>query len=89
MKNINVRSFKNVDLSEFRIAMIVIYNSPQDYPGKYIARVWDAAVGKPTNCIQERDNLEDLREDINAAGFKYKFPRAAGDDPVIIESWMR
>lgn len=43
----------------------------------------------PTNCIQIKDTLEKLRKDIKAAGFSLRLMRAAGDDPVIVESWMR
>lgn len=89
MQTKQVESFRRVDFSGMKMTMIVIYNSPQDYPGKYIARVWDAAIPEATNCIQIRDTLEELRKDIRAAGFYLRLMRAAGDDPVIVESWMR
>lgn len=89
MQTKQVESFRRVDFSGMKMPMIVIYNSPQDYPGKYIARVWDAVIPAPTNCIQIKDTLEKLRKDIKAAGFVSRLARAAGDDPVIVESWMR
>lgn len=89
MQTKQVEGFGQVDFSGMKMPMIVIYNSPQDCPGKYIARVWEAAIPAATNCIQIRDNLDELRMDIRAAGFITRFPRAAGDDPVIVESWMR
>lgn len=89
MQTKRVKSFRQVDFSDIKAPMIVIYNSPSDYPGKYIARVWEAAIPAATNCIQIWDDLEERRMDIWAAGFIARFPRAAGDDPVIVESWMR
>ena len=41
------------------------------------------------NTFIARDNIEAVREDIAAAGFRIKFDRADGDDPVIVETWMR
>ena len=89
MKTKQVRSFREVDFSDIKMPMIVICNSPTDYPGKYIARVWDAEIPAATSCIQTSDTLEKLRKDIKAAGFSLRLMRAAGDDPVIVESWMR
>lgn len=82
-----ITSLTEVDFSEMKVPMIVIYNNTKDYPGTYVARVWEASENAPTNCVLIGDNLNLLREDIHAAGFFTRYPRAAADDPVIVESW--
>ena len=43
----------------------------------------------PQMVISSFESLEEMRKDIQAAGFTTKLPRAESDDPVIVESWMR
>ena len=69
--------------------MLVIYNSPKDFPDMYLCRIWEGAGCHPTNTAMKMNSLEEMREDIEAAGFTTKIPRAASDDPVIIETWMQ
>lgn len=84
-----VDSLKDVDLSRIKMPMAVIYDSPKDFPEMYLCRIWEGAGGHPTNTAMQKFSLEEMREDIKAAGFLTRFPRAAGDDPVIVETWMR
>jgi len=72
-----------------KIPLITIYRSPADYPDVYVARAWDAQGLEPTDTAVVRETVEELREDIAAAGFTTCFPRAAGDDPCIIETYMQ
>lgn len=84
-----VESMAQVDFSEMKIPMAVIYNSPKDCPGMYLCRIWEGAINRPTNTAMQKSSLDDMREDLQAAGFLIRFPRAEGDDPVILETWMR
>lgn len=84
-----VDSMQQVDFSEIKIPMAVIYDSPKDFPNLHMCRIWEGAGCHPTNTATQRFSLEELREDIQAAGFTIRFPRAEGDDPVILETWMR
>lgn len=68
--------------------MAVIYENPSDFPGMYVCRIWEGAVSLPTNTAMQKASLEEMREDIRAAGFTVKMPRAKGDDPAILESWL-
>lgn len=79
----------NYDFSRLQIPIAVIYDSPRDFPGMYLCRIREGAGCHPTDTCIGRASLEDTREDIRAAGFALRFPRAEGDDPVIVESWMR
>lgn len=83
-----VDSLKDADLSRIKMPMAVIYNSPKDFPEMYLCRIWEGAGGHPTIIAMQKFSLEEMREDIQAAGFLTRFPRAKGDDPVIMETWM-
>lgn len=67
--------------------MIVVYNSPKDYPGKIVGRVWRN--GEPTISVMVCKNVKDLRKAIKKAGFNIKLDRCNEDDPVIIETWFK
>ena len=64
--------------------IITIFNSPTDYPGKYVARVFD--VGKPTTLAAVADTYEELMQ-ANPAGM-VRLERNEKDDPVILETWI-
>lgn len=78
-----------VDFSCLQMPMITIYEKPADFPNVFIARVWDGAGPKATNIITIRFSLQEIREDIQAAGLGVVFPRADGDEPHIVETWVR
>lgn len=84
-----VDSMQQVDFSDMKMPMAVIYNGPKDFPNLYMCRIWEGAGCHPTNTAVQRFSLEELREDIKAAGFTTRFPRAKGDDPVILETWLK
>lgn len=65
--------------------IITIYNSPTDYPGKYVARVFD--VDKATNLAAVADTYEGLLEAI-PTGSMVRLDRNPNDDPVILETWV-
>lgn len=79
-----VENFENIDVSDLKIPMIVIYEKPKDFPNNYIARLWDT--NKPTNIAVVRDTLEELREVI--PNHMVKFDRNIDDDKVIVEVWV-
>lgn len=70
----------------------VIYDHPRDYPTHVVVRCWmihgDGQV-EVTPEVWLRDDLDSAREVIagNYPG-GYRLPRAAGDDPVIVEVWI-
>ena len=57
-----IKSIRDVDLSIFQFPQVAIFDKPEDYPDKAVARVFDN--GKPTNIIMLADNPNDLRWDI-------------------------
>jgi hypothetical protein len=67
----------------------VVYNSPKDFPGKYVVREWTIVRGsdKPVACADARafETLEEARRGI--PGGMVKIPRHPKDDVVIVEVW--
>ena len=57
-----VESIKEVDLSVLEFLQVAVFNKPEDYPDKAVARVFDN--GKPTNIAMVADDPNDLRWDI-------------------------
>ena len=70
------------------LPLVTIYEKPADFPDEYVARIWDGQGPRATNIIVKGKSVEELRKDIAAAGFKICYPRAAGDEPHIVETWM-
>lgn len=66
------------------VPIIAIYNSPADYPGKYVARLWD--INKATKFIAIRDSLEEIRKTIPS--YMTRLGACSMNDPVIVETWL-
>lgn len=77
------------DYSDIKVPLVVIYDSPKDFPGKVVARVWDGEKNRPTNVYCEYENLKRCEADVMSAGFIFKFPRTPEDDACIVETYMR
>lgn len=84
-----VESLKQVDFSGLGFPLVTIYEKPSDFPGAFVARVWEGNGVRPTNVMIKRYSLQEIREDITAAGFCTRFDRAEGDEPHIVETWIR
>jgi len=87
MKTKEVNSFLEVDISELRQPIICVYQKPEDYPNKYIARIFDGT--KPTNTVLIKETVEEIREDIaNTFPYMLPFARSKEDVKCIVESWI-
>lgn len=64
--------------------LICVFNSPKDYPGLYVARLFDLT--KPTKYAATAKTLEDIRKTIPAE--MICFGRDKEDDPCIVETWI-
>lgn len=68
--------------------MIIVYDHPRDYPDHYVGRLWLSLPDpKPVNFVVRSRNIEDLREVMESAGLMKLMPQA-GDDPIILETWL-
>lgn len=82
-----INTFAQVDLSHIKNPVVVIYNSPVDYKGYFVARIWD--MDKPTNTLMLKKDLNKIREDIKAhCPNMVRLQRAKKDDPCIVETWI-
>lgn len=74
-------------LQEGDLPQFVIYNSPADYPGKYVVRMWRVMVNVgATDHVGVADTLDQAREIVPLGLFR--MARFDQDDPVIVEVWF-
>jgi len=77
----------NCDTVARGVPIIAVYNNPSDYPGKYVARLWNVEkIGKLTQVAVVKDTLEEIREQIPYG--LINVGRSFDDDPVIEEVWI-
>jgi hypothetical protein len=73
------------------LPMWVVYRSPRDYPGSWVARLWHVTRSKLESDWWTRTVLvAPTHEQLVAAlppGL-YRMPRAPDDDPAIVEVWL-
>ncbi|WP_417898226.1 hypothetical protein ABN702_18580 [Bacillus haimaensis] len=79
-----INSFSDINMKEYSMPIICIYNSPSDYKGMFVARLFD--VNKPTPIILMRLTLDAIRSEI-PVGFTL-VPKSAGEDANIVESYI-
>lgn len=79
-----IDDFYEFNFIPYKLPIIVVYDSPADFPGKYVGRLWD--VDKWTKYAVVRDSLQSLHETIPPRF--YRLERQHGDDPVILETWL-
>ncbi len=83
--DITVERFNGAQIQRtVKAPIICVYNGPTDYPGQFVARLWD--LDKPTRYIVVADTLEAVRAAIPED--MIRFHRDQSDDPCIVESWI-
>lgn len=87
MKTKEVKSFVEVNTSELQQPIICVYQHPEDYPYKCVARIFDGT--KPTNTVITRNTVEEIRKDITKAfPTMLPFARCKEDHKSVVESWI-
>ena len=81
-----LKSIREIDLNIFHFPQIAIYNKPEDYPDKSVARVFDG--GQPTNVVMVADDPETLRADIRKYTNLVWFTRGKEDVPVLVGVYL-
>lgn len=74
---VEIKTFKDFGLSIFGRPQIAVFDKPEDYPDKAVARVFDN--GKETNVIMLAENPNDLRWDIRKYTNLVWVPRGKDD----------
>lgn len=85
-KDIIIETMMDADVSDLIFPIVTIYNSPVDYDGKIVARIFEGAKAAPTNVICIYGDIESARDDIKAAGYTTVIPRSENDYISIVES---
>ena len=85
IEEIIAETIVDVDMSDLRILIIGIYKGHDDYPDKYVARIFDAE--RPTNIIMLSDDLEELKKDIEQTGMVFLLRRKE-DVPALVGAYM-
>ena len=58
MSDIILETFEGFNFKPFKMPLIIVYNSPSDYKGVFIGRLWD--LDKPTNFIIICKNFNEI-----------------------------
>ena len=66
------------------IPVIIVTENQDDYPRRYVARLWDMSVPASTQYMVLEDTLEELRKTIPAE--MSRLPAAPDDS--IVEAWL-
>jgi hypothetical protein len=66
------------------IPVIIVTANQDDYPRRYVARLWDMSVPTSTQYMALEDTLEELRKTIPAE--MSRLPAALDDS--IVEAWL-
>ena len=81
-----ITSIKELDTSNLKVPVIVVYEHPDDYPEYYVARVFN--MDKPTDTIMLKKKLSEIQDDIRANTDMMFMLRGVEDDPCIVGAWM-
>lgn len=68
-----------------KVPLIVIYKNPSDFPGKYVARLFNLDV--PTKMCAIADTYQEILKAIPRQ-IMVRFPRNMEDDKCIVETWV-
>ena len=83
--DIYLARFDYEELTEQAVIPVIIVTANQDdYPRRYVARLWDMSVPTSTQYMVLEDTLEDLRKTIPAE--MNRLPAAPDDS--IVEAWL-
>lgn len=66
------------------IPVIIVTANQDDYPRRYVARLWDMSIPTSTQYMALEDTLEELRKTIPAE--MSRLPAAPDDS--IVEAWL-
>lgn len=72
-------------IKQTTLPILTVYRSPADYPGKYVARLWD--INRPTSLTAVADTYEELMAAIPTHQM-HRMERDPKDDPAIVETWI-
>lgn len=81
-----VDSASQMNLERLKLPLIAIYQNPDDYPGYYIARLFD--IDRPTNVVMMKKELAELQKDIREHTGLVWIKRSPNDVPALVGTWI-
>lgn len=86
MRNIVIKSFDQVDLSDLAIPVIAVFRHPDDMPEKCVARVFDGVT--PTNVVMIANTTKELEKNIRKNTGMARLPKTIWDDTAVVSTWI-
>lgn len=86
MQQKRVESVKEIDFSGLKILIIAVYQHPEDFPEKCVARIYE--LDKPTDTLMIKDTLEEIEMDIRKNTGMTFIPRGAEAALSLVGVWM-
>ena len=81
-----VESVKEIDFYGLKVPFIAVYKHPEDFPEKYVARVYE--LDKPTDTLMIKDTLKEIEMDIRKNTGMTFIPRGVEDALSLVGVWM-
>lgn len=86
MQEKRVESIREVDFSGLKVPFVAVYGHPDDFPDKYVARIYE--LDRATNTIMVKETLEEIEMDIKEHTAMTFIPRGTADAPSLVGVWM-
>ena len=81
-----VESIREVDFSGLKVPFVAVYGHPDDFPDKYVARIYE--LDRATDTIMAKETLEEIEMDIKEHTAMTFIPRGTADVPSLVGVWM-
>lgn len=81
-----VESIREVDFSGLKVPFVAVYGHPDDFPDKYVARIYE--LDRATDTIMVKETLEEIETDIKEHTAMTFIPRGTADVPSLVGVWM-
>ena len=85
IEDVILETIAEADMGDLRMPVIGIYKNPDDYPDKYVARIFDG--GQASNTVVLSDSLEELMKDIDQTEMFF-IERGKEDVPALVGAYM-
>lgn len=86
MQEKRVESIQEVDFSGLKVPFIAVYQHPEDFPDKCVARIYE--LDKPTDTLMVKDTVEEIETDIRKHTGMTFLPRGTEDVLSLVGVWM-
>ena len=77
---------QEVDFSGLKVPFVAVYGHPDDFPDKYVARIYE--LDRATDTIMVKETLEEIEMDIKEHTAMTFIPRGTADVPSLVGVWM-